>query len=254
MGIELTGKVAVVTGGASGIGRATTLAMSAAGARVAIADLGEAAGTALVQEIEHAGGEAMFVTTDVANAAAVDALFDAVKARWGRLDCAFNNAGVADSSTNLADTSEDEWDRVNNINLKGVWLCLRREIRDFLAQGTGGAIVNTASVAGLVGWKSSSIYTATKHGVVGLTRGAALDYARQGIRINAVCPGVIDTPMGAPATQSTGRVHDLLLARHPVGRFGLAEEVARAVVWLCSDEASFTTGHALTVDGGYVVP
>jgi NAD(P)-dependent dehydrogenase (short-subunit alcohol dehydrogenase family) len=135
-----------------------------------------------------------------------------------------------------------------------VWLCLRREIRDLLAQGTGGAIVNTASVAGLVGWKSSSIYTATKHGVVGLTRGAALDYARQGIRVNAVCPGVIDTPMGAPATQSTGRVHDVLLARHPAGRFGLAEEVARAVVWLCSDEASFTTGHALTVDGGYVVP
>ncbi|MCB1748608.1 MAG: SDR family oxidoreductase [Gammaproteobacteria bacterium] len=254
MGVELTGKVAVVTGGASGIGRATALAMSTAGARVAIADLSEAAGTALVGEIEARGGEALFVATDVARAAAVDALFDAVKARWGRLDCAFNNAGVADSSTNLADTSEDEWDRVNAINLKGVWLCLRREIRDMLAQGTGGAIVNTASVAGLVGWKSSSIYTATKHGVVGLTRGAALDYARQGIRVNAVCPGVIDTPMGAPATQSEGRVHDILLARHPAGRFGVAEEVARAVVWLCSDEASFTTGHALTVDGGYVVP
>lgn len=248
---SLTDKIAVVTGGASGIGRATVLALVAAGARVAIADRATNLGQALADEIDAGGGEALFVETDVAAAASVEALFDAVIARWGRLDCAFNNAGVADAGKFTIDASEEDWDRVNAINLKGVWLCMRREIREMLKTG-GGAVVNTASVAGLVGWRGSATYSASKHGVIGLTKSAALEYARQGVRVNAVCPGVIDTPMGAPVTQSQGAVHDTLLARHPIGRFGMPEEVAGAVVWLCSPASSFTTGLALTVDGGYV--
>ena len=247
----LIGKTAVVTGGASGIGRATVLALVGAGARVAIADRSAALGAALADEITTGGGEVCFVETDVASSTSVDALFDAVLARWGRLDCAFNNAGVADAGRFTVDATEEDWDRVNAINLKGVWLCMRREIRDMLKTG-GGAVVNTASVAGLVGWRGSATYSATKHGVIGLTKSAALEYAKQGVRVNAVCPGVIDTPMGAPATQSQGAVHDALLARHPVGRFGAPEEVAEAVLWLCSEASSFTTGLALTVDGGYV--
>ena len=247
----LAEKVAVVTGGGSGIGRATVLAMAAAGARIAIADVSVEAGSALAAEVVARGGEAFFQHTDVAEAASVEALFDAVVQRWGRLDCAFNNAGVADAGRPLAETTEADWDRVNGINLKGVWLCMRREIREMLRSG-GGAIVNTASVAGLVGWKGSAPYAATKHGVIGLTESAAVEYAKQAIRVNAVCPGVIDTPMGAPATRTTGAVHDALLARHPAGRFGTPEEVAAAVIWLCSDASSFPPGHALTVDGGYV--
>lgn len=248
---RLAGKVAVVTGAASGIGRATALAMSAAGAQVALADVSVEAGAQLAAEIEAGGGEALFVETDVAVGEAVERLFDRVIARWGRLDCAFNNAGIADSGRFTAEASEADFDRVIGINLKGVWLCLRREIREMLVVG-GGAIVNTASVAGLVGWRGAGAYSASKHAVIGLTRTAALEYARHGVRVNAVCPGVIDTPMGAPATRAAGAVHDTLLARHPAGRFGDAAEVANAVVWLCSAESSFTTGHALTVDGGYV--
>lgn len=244
-------KVALVTGGASGIGRATVLAMVEAGASVAIADVSVAAGETLSGDINAAGGDTIFVHTDVADGASIDALFEMIDARWQRLDCAFNNAGVADESRFVMDATEADWDRTHNINLKGVWLCMRHEIRQMLA-GKGGAIVNTASVAGLVGWRGSATYSASKHGVVGLTKSAALEYTKRGVRINAVCPGVIDTPMGAPATQTEGAVHDTLLARHPAGRFGHPEEVAKAVVWLCSEESSFTSGHALTVDGGYV--
>jgi len=247
----LQDKVALVTGGASGIGRATAVAMAAAGAHVAVADLTADTGLEVVAEVNALGREALFQPTDVSSAESVDALIDAVIARWGRLDCAFNNAGIADEGKFTIDATEENWDRVNGVNLKGVWLCLRREIREMLKTG-GGAIVNTASVAGLVGWRGSATYSATKHGVIGLTRTAALEYARQGIRVNAICPGVIDTPMGAPATRTTGTVHDALLARHPQGRFGAPEEVAGAVIWLCSDQSTFTNGHALTVDGGYV--
>lgn len=251
MGNSLANKICVVTGGASGIGRATVLAMHAAGAKVVIADVTPTSGEALAAEINADGGDALFVTTDVAKADSVEALFDAVIARHGRIDCAFNNAGVTDTNQFTADSTEDVWERVNAVNLKGVWLCMRREIQEMQKTG-GGSIVNTASVAGLVGWRGGAIYSATKHGVIGLTKSAALEYGRQGVRVNAVCPGVIDTPMGAPATQTNGAVHDILLARHPVGRFGAPQEVAAAVIWLCSGDSSFTTGLALTVDGGYV--
>ena len=224
MANSLHGKVCVVTGGASGIGRATVLALIAAGAKVVIADRTPTSGGALAAAIVAGGGEALYIATDVASKDSVEALFDGVIAGFGRLDCAFNNAGVTDTSQFTADTEDDVWDRVNGVNLKGVWLCMRREIREMLKVG-GGAIVNTASVGGLVGWRGGAIYSATKHGVIGLTKSAALEYGRQGIRVNAVCPGVVDTPMGAPATQSTGVVHDILLARHPVGRFGAPEEV-----------------------------
>ncbi|MEQ8231642.1 MAG: SDR family oxidoreductase [Gammaproteobacteria bacterium] len=252
MGISLDGKVAVVTGGASGIGRATVEAFADAGARVAIADVTPDAGAALVSALEAQGREVVYIDTDVTRASAVEALFDAVMTRWGRLDCAFNNAGVADQPLFTIDATEENFDRVTAVNLKGVWLCLRRELKE-MARAGGGSIVNTASVAGLVGWRGAAVYSATKHGVIGLTRSAALEYARDGVRVNAVCPGVIDTPMGASATQAVGKVHDMMLAKHPQGRFGTPMEVARAVLWLCSEESSFTTGHALTVDGGYVV-
>lgn len=249
---DFSGRVAVVTGGASGIGRATAMALASAGARVAVADLTGGDGDAVVQDIEAGGGEALFVATDVTVQEQIDGLFDTVLQRWGRLDCAFNNAGIAAASELLGDASDDDFDRVMDINVGGVWRCMRRELNEMMRLGNGGAIVNTASVAGLVGWRRAASYSASKHAVIGLTRSAALDYGRHGIRVNAVCPGVIDTPMGAPATRSEGRVHDLMLAKHPVGRFGQPEEVARAVLWLCSDAASFTTGHAMTVDGGFV--
>lgn len=253
MDLGLEDKVAVITGGASGIGRATVEAFAAEGARVVIADRDEAAGQAVAAAAEDGGAEALFVATDVQSGASVDALFDSVLARWGRIDCAFNNAGIACRNALVGEAEEDDFDRVMDINVKGVWRCLRRECAEMVKTG-GGAIVNTASVAGLVGWRTAASYTASKHAVIGLTRSAALDYARRGIRVNAICPGVIDTPMGAPATRTEGKVHDALLARHPVARFGEPGEVARAVVWLCSSAASFTTGHAMTVDGGFVVP
>ncbi|MEM7541214.1 MAG: glucose 1-dehydrogenase [Pseudomonadota bacterium] len=248
---ELEGKVAVVTGGASGIGKATVEAMSRAGAKVAIGDVSTAAGAELAATIETNGGEALFMETDVVSASSVDGLFDAVMARWGRVDCAFNNAGVEGEFKFTIEASESDWDRTIAINLKGVWLCMRREITEMVKTG-GGTIVNTASVAGLVGWRGAGAYCATKHGVNGLTKSAALEYARQGVRVNSVCPGVIDTPMASRVTQVTGSAQDKILAKHPQGRFGDPKEVANAVVWLCSDGSSFTTGHALTVDGGFV--
>ena len=251
MAHSLAGKVAVITGGASGIGHATAVLMGKLGARVVVAEITPTSGEAVAAEINAAGGDAFFMSTDVSRSASIDELFDAVIARWGQVDCAFNNAGVAGEGKFTIDANEDDWDRTHNINLKGVWLCMRREIREMVKTG-GGAIVNTASVAGLVGWRGAAAYSASKHGVIGLTKTAALEYARQDVRVNAVCPGVIDTPMGAPATQSAGTVHDLMLAKHPAGRFGTPNEVANAVVWLCSQDSSFTTGHALTVDGGYV--
>ncbi|MGD9604239.1 MAG: SDR family oxidoreductase [Gammaproteobacteria bacterium] len=245
----LQGKVALVTGGASGIGRATALEMAAAGAQVAVVDRDTTSGPQVVTEIERAGGAAMFCRADVTQAADVDAMVEVVVARFGRLDCAFNNAGIEGAYAPTVDYDEAEFQRVFAINVLGVFLCLRAELRQMVKQGAG-AIVNTASITGLVGWRGAPAYSASKHAVIGLTRSAALENSRYGIRINAVCPGVIETPMGARIMQETPGAKEKLEAKHPMRRLGRPEEVARAVVWLCSDQSSFTTGHAMTMDGG----
>jgi NAD(P)-dependent dehydrogenase (short-subunit alcohol dehydrogenase family) len=249
---SFAGRVALVTGAASGIGRATALAFAAAGARVALADIDETAGAAVQQQIERAGGEAFFVRTDVARAEEVEALVAQALSRYGRLDCAFNNAGIEEEQHKLAESEEALFDRMMAINVKGVWLCMRAQLRAMLAQG-GGAIVNTASVAGLVGAPRHAIYAASKHAVVGLTKSAAAEYGRKGIRINSVCPGVIRTPMLERALQREPDWEQGLLALHPIGRLGEVEDVVSAVLWLCSDGAGFVTGHQLVVDGAMTV-
>ncbi len=248
----LAGKVALVTGGASGIGRATALAMAREGARVVVADVAEAGGAETVQRIAAAGGQAVFQRADVAEPDDVEALVRCAVETYGRLDCAFNNAGIEGAVAAPHEYPDDVFDRVIAVNLKGVWLCLKAEVRQMLAQG-GGAIVNTASAAGLVGAPTISAYDASKHGVVGLTKSFALAYARQGIRVNAVCPGIIRTPMVERSFLARDpNAAARLEASEPVGRLGTPEEVAEAVVWLCSDAASFVTGVALPVDGGMV--
>lgn len=249
----LKNKVAIVTGAGSGIGRASSLAFARAGARVTVADVDVAGGNETLELIRQAGGEAQFVATDVSNATAVQALVAKTVSTFGRLDCAFNNAGVLLEETLLdGDPSigwnEEVFDRTWRINAKGVMLCLKYEIRQMLQQGGGGAIVNTSSVEGVRGTPGHSSYCASKHAVLGLTRTAALEVGRLGIRVNAVCPGVIRTPMIDSTMDKIG--HENLAAFHPLGRIGEPEDVAQAALWLCSDGASFITGHALPVDGG----
>jgi NAD(P)-dependent dehydrogenase (short-subunit alcohol dehydrogenase family) len=252
---RVEGKVALVTGGASGIGRATALTFAREGAKLVIADLNEDGGQQAVHLIKKNGGEAIFVKTDVTQAMAVEALISKAIETYGRLDCAHNNAGISGAGISgdlrmlTAEYPEERWHQVIAINLTGVWLCMKYEIPQMLYQG-GGAIVNTASVAGLVGSAGLSAYVASKHGVVGLTKTAALEYAQQGIRINGVCPGLIQTPMTASALRDPA-LQAQITAR-PMGRVGNPEEVAEVVVWLCSDAASFVTGHTMTVDGGMV--
>ena len=249
---DMAGRVALVTGGASGIGRAAALEFAQAGAKVVVADLDHAGGGETEALIAERGGDSRFVPTDVTQSREVEALVGRVVEDYGRVDCAFNNAGIAGEIALLADYEEEMWDRVIGVNLKGVWLCMKYEIRQMLRQG-GGAIVNTASVLGLVGGARSPVaYTASKHGVVGLTKTAALSYADAGIRINAVCPGYIKTPLLEPIFKLYPEREEHLVTLHPAGRLGTPEEVAKAVVWLSSDEASFVTGHSMTVDGGYV--
>lgn len=246
---RVEGKVALVTGGGSGIGRATALAFAREGAKVVVADVVVAGGQETARMITAAGGDATFVQVDVAKAADVEALIKKTVAAYGRLDCAFNNAGIeGEMRARTADASEENWNRVIAINLKGVWLCLKAEIPQMLKQG-GGAIVNTASVAGLVGGVGASAYVASKHGVNGLTKTAALEYAKQGIRVNAVCPGGIRTPMLERIMGDNPRASEKIAALEPVGRLGKPEEIAEAVVWLCSDAASFVTGLPMAVDG-----
>ena len=253
---QLSGKVALVTGGASGIGRATALTFAREGAKLIIADMNEDGGQRTVHMITENGGDAAFVQVDVTQATTVEALISTVVQTYGRLDCAHNNAGISgagisgDQRTLTAEYPEERWHQVLAINLTGVWLCMKYEITQMLKQG-GGTIVNTASVAGLVGLPYGAAYVASKHGVVGLTRTAALEYAKQGIRVNCVCPGYIQTPMTAVGMQDPARLA-LMLASEPVGRMGQPEEIAEAVVWLCSDAASFVTGHTMTVDGGFM--
>ncbi len=248
---QLAGKVALITGAASGIGRASALAFAREGATVVVADVDTAGGAETVRVVERAGGSALFVKTDVAQAAAVEALVQASVAAYGRLDYAHNNAGIEGMVlTPTADWTEEAWRQILNINLKGVWLGMKYQIPQMLKQG-GGAIVNTASIAGLVGSRSAG-YGASKHGIVGLTKTAALEYAKSGIRVNAVCPGVIRTPMVQRSLDRMPELEERFVAVEPIGRIGRPEEVADAVVWLCSAAASFVTGHALAVDGGYV--
>ena len=248
---EFDGKVALVTGGGSGIGRATALAFAREGAQVVIGNRNVHRGEETVSIIRHAGGTARFQRTDVLIAAEVEALVNHAIAEYGRLDVAFNNAGTeGDTKPTLVDQTEANFDAVMGINVKGVWLSMMYEFPRMLEQG-GGAIVNCASVAGIIGFPGIGIYVASKHAVIGLTKTAALEYSAQGIRINAVNPAVIDTEMVDRLTDGMNMKKDDLTAFHPIGRIGRVEEVAEAVLWLCSGKSSFVTGHSLMVDGGF---
>ena len=242
-------KVAIVTGGSFGIGRATAIAFAKKGAKVAIVDWVEDSET--LDSIKKFGGEAIFIKCDVSNSADVQAMLNKVTTTFGRLDYAFNNAGIEGVSALMHEQKEEDWDRVINVNLKGIWLCMKYEVQYMLKNG-GGAIVNTSSVAGLVGFPGIAHYTASKHAILGLTQAAALENAKTGIRINAVCPGVIKTPMIDRFTGKQKEVEKQFANQEPVGRLGQPEEVAAAVTWLCSEGASFVTGIAMPVDGGWV--
>ncbi len=245
-------KVALITGAASGIGRATALVFADEGAKLVLADVDDAGGAETVRLVEERGGEAVFVACDVSSSARVEGLVRAGVERFGRLDYAFNNAGIGGDSARLADYEEEAWNRVIAVNLTGVFLCMKSELRQMVAQRSG-AIVNAASLVGVMGYPNLTAYNAAKHGVVGLTRTAALEYAGDGIRVNAVCPAWIETPMvmdSGPAPASIPEVYDALAGVVPLRRLGKPEEVAQAVAWLCSDAASFVMGHPLLVDGG----
>jgi len=249
---ELAGRVALVTGGGSGIGRASALRFSRAGARVVVSDVSPDGGAETVRLISELGGEAAFVPADVSVEEEVARLVAATIELYGRLDCAHNNGGIEGPLSTVVDLSEADWDRVIDVNLKGVWWCLKYEIPVMLAQG-GGAIVNTGSVSGLKGFPPLlPAYVASKFGVVGLTAVTARYYAAQGIRINAVCPGAIATPMLDRIGEGARRLGIPAVAENPAGRLGTPAEVAEAVVWLCSDAASFVTGQTLTIDGGFL--
>ncbi len=243
---DFSGKVALVTGAASGVGRATAEAFVAAGAAVALADINRPAGEQFAEELLRAGRQVAFFETDVASEDSVRRLVDETVVRFGGLDIAHNNAGIESVTVPLAEAPSDNWRRVVDVNVSSVFYCLKAQIPRMLERG-GGAIVNTASISGLIGGYRLAAYTATKHAVIGMTKGAAADYAKQGVRVNCLCPGAIDTPFIAELPE---QMLERLKFGTPMGRLGKASEMARAVLWLCSDDASYVTGHALAVDGG----
>ncbi len=251
----LDGKVALVTGGGSGIGRASGVALAREGAKVVLADVDARGGEETARLIEAAGGEALFVAADVSRSQEVEALMARAVEVFGRLDCAVNNAGIQGELNPTDECSEENWDRTIAVNLTGVWLCMKYEIARMREQGSG-AIVNVASNFGFVGSPGMPAYAAAKHGVLGLTKTAALEYAAMGIRVNAVCPGPVQTPlvdnMLSAQPDLAGQIMDSITQRLPLGRLGRPEEIGAAIVWLCSDQASFATGMAMPVDGGFI--
>ena len=252
MGKNLEDKVALITGGASGIGRSIALAFAEAGAKIVIGDIMVEEGEETVSLIRQSGGDAVFVYADISGAKAVETLINNTVDHYGRLDCACNNAGIEGETIPIVECSEENWDRTLNINLKGVWLCLKYEIAQMLKQGSG-SIVNISSTMGLVAFESIAPYVASKHGVIGLTKTAALEYAKSGIRVNAVCPGNTHTPIIDRIMEVNPEIIENLIDSTPVGRLAKPEEIANAVIWLCSDASSFVTGHSMVVDGGYIV-
>ena len=252
MNISFDNKVALVTGAASGLGLATAKAFAESGASVALADANESAVRSAAAELSARGHKALAISCDVADDAQVAAMVEQTVAAFGRLDAAYNNAGVQNIVAEAADSSREDFDRVISINLRGVWSCMKFELRQMLEQGTG-AIVNCSSIGGLVGGPRRGTYQASKHGVLGLTKSAALDYAARGIRINAICPGIIHTSMLDRMMTTQASAIDAMLKDVPIGRLGRPEEIASAVLWLCSSAASLVVGHALVVDGGYTI-
>ncbi|HAJ36955.1 MAG TPA: oxidoreductase [Chloroflexi bacterium] len=250
MNLSFENQVALVTGAGSGMGLATAKAFAEAGAAVVLADIHEEAVRAAAQELAASGHQTLAIRCDVADEAEVAAMIDQTVSTFGRLDAAFNNAGIMTPAVETADASGDDFERLIAINLRGVWNCMKYELRQMRKQGSG-AIVNNSSIGGLIGIPGRAIYHATKHGVIGLTKSAALEYASQGIRINAVCPGTIETPMVAEMMVKESIRREDFLRDLPIGRLGRPEEIAAAVLWLCSSGASFVIGHALVVDGGY---
>ena len=251
MGKLLHGKNLLITGGSTGIGRSTAIRCAQEGAQLVIADINHEEGEKCVEELVAYGCKASFIQTDVTKSRDIASAIDHAIDLFGQLDGAFNNAGIEGTFSNITKISEEDFDQTHAVNLKGVWLSVKLQIECFLEQESQGTIVNTASVAGLVGTKGGSAYCASKHGVIGVTKSAALEFSRKNIRVNAVCPGIIQTPMLERMIAETGMTTDSVISQEPIGRLGLPKEIAEAVIWLLSDQSSFVTGVAFPVDGGY---
>jgi NAD(P)-dependent dehydrogenase (short-subunit alcohol dehydrogenase family) len=249
-GISYAGKVVLVTGAASGLGRAIALAFGRAGASVVVADNSVDGGHMTAALIVEAGGKALFVKTNVTVASEVEALADKAASHYGRIDVAVNGAGIEEESLPLAEGDDEQFDRIMNVNVKGVWLCMKSQLRRMVQQEGGGVILNVADAGGLVATPNRAIYSASKHAVVGLTKTAAVEYAKQGIRVNSLCPGAVKTPMLARLIEREPGREKKLKAAHPMGRIAEPSEIAGAALWLCSEQASFVTGHQLAIDGG----